>query len=83
VMGLVGNFIPKGIAILQYVDDTIMCLDHDVEKARNVKLLLYVFEQLSGMKINFDKNELLLLGEIMILQFPMQRFLTVRLGYSL
>jgi hypothetical protein len=83
VMGLVGNFIPKGIAILQYVDDTIMCLDHDVEKARNVKLLLYVFEQLSGMKINFDRNELLLLGEIMILQFPMQRFLTVRLGYSL
>jgi hypothetical protein len=39
-----------------------MCLDHDVEKARNVKLLLYVFEQLSGLKINFDKSELLLLG---------------------
>jgi hypothetical protein len=33
---LISNLIPKGIAILQYVDvdDTIMCLDHGLEKAR-------------------------------------------------
>jgi hypothetical protein len=33
-----------------------------VEKARNMKLLLYVFEQLSGLKINFDKSEILVIG---------------------
>jgi hypothetical protein len=33
---LISNLIPKGIAILQYVDvdGTIMCLDHGLEKAR-------------------------------------------------
>jgi hypothetical protein len=58
-VGLVDNLITDGIAIVQYADDTIVCLKHDVEKARNVKLLLYVFEQLSGLKINFDKSEIL------------------------
>jgi hypothetical protein len=45
ISGLISNLIPHGIAILQYVDDTIICLDHDLEKARNMKLLLYSFEQ--------------------------------------
>jgi hypothetical protein len=27
---LVGNLIPTGIAILLYVDDTIMCLENDM-----------------------------------------------------
>jgi hypothetical protein len=28
ITGLISNLIPKGVAILQYVDDTIMCLQH-------------------------------------------------------
>jgi hypothetical protein len=32
------------------------------KKARNVKLLLYLFEQMFGLKINFEKSELLLIG---------------------
>jgi hypothetical protein len=28
-----------------------------------VKLLLYLFEQMSGFKINFEKSELLLVGD--------------------
>jgi hypothetical protein len=47
IAGLISNLIPKGIAILQYADNTIMWLDHDLEKARNMKLLLYMFEQIS------------------------------------
>jgi hypothetical protein len=39
-----------------------MCLKNDMEKARNVKLLLYIFEQMSGLKINFEKSELILIG---------------------
>jgi hypothetical protein len=40
VIGLVEHLIPQGIALLQYADDTIK----DTEVARNVKLLLYLFE---------------------------------------
>jgi hypothetical protein len=48
---------------LQYVDDTIIFLDHDLEQAKNLKLLLCAFEQLLGPKINFHKNEIFYYGE--------------------
>jgi len=59
--GLAANLIPKGVAILQYADDTIMCLQHNLEKARNIKLLLYLFELMLGLKINFNKSEVTLI----------------------
>ena len=34
-----------------------------MEQAKNMKLLLCVFEQLSGLKINFHKSELFCYGE--------------------
>jgi hypothetical protein len=33
-------------------------LKHDLEKAINIKLVLYIFEQLLGLKINFYKGEI-------------------------
>jgi hypothetical protein len=62
VTGLVNNLIPKGIAILQYANDTIMCIQADKEKARNFKLFLYIYEQMSGLKINFKKSEMVVIG---------------------
>jgi hypothetical protein len=56
-VGLAADLIPNGIAILQYVDDTVLCIEHDPDKAINLKLLLYVFELMSGLKINFMKSE--------------------------
>jgi hypothetical protein len=38
-------------------------MDHDLEKAKNMKLLLCVFEQLSGLKINFHKSDIFCYGE--------------------
>ena len=38
-------------------------MNHDTEQAKNLKLLLCVFEQLSGLKINFYKSELFCYGE--------------------
>jgi hypothetical protein len=52
-----------GLSILQYVDDTILFMEHDLEKAQNLKLTLSAFEQLSGLKINFHKSELFCFGE--------------------
>jgi hypothetical protein len=62
VTGLIPHLIPRGVVILQYADDTIMCLEDDLLKARNVKILLYLFEQMSGLKINFEKSEVIMVG---------------------
>lgn len=58
VRGAVPHLVEDGLSILQYTDDTIIFLDHDIEQAKNLKLLLCVFEQLSGHKISFHKSEL-------------------------
>jgi hypothetical protein len=52
-----------GLSILQYVDDIILLMEHDIEKSKNLKLILSKFEQLSGPKINFHKSELCCFGE--------------------
>jgi hypothetical protein len=59
--GQFSNLIPRlvdgGISILQYDDDTILFVEHNIGKALNMKFVLCIFEQLSGLKINFHKNE--------------------------
>ena len=44
---------------LQYADDIILFLDLKRNYARNTKLLLSCFDQLSGMKIYYEKCDLL------------------------
>jgi hypothetical protein len=58
VGGLVPHLVEGGVSIIQYVDDTIIFMDHDLDKALNMKLILCFFEQLSGLKINFHKSEI-------------------------
>lgn len=48
--------------ILQYADDTIIFMEHDLAKAVNMKLILCLLEQLSGLKVNFHKSELFSFG---------------------
>ena len=43
ITGLADHLIDKGVAVLQYADDTILFIQDDVESARNLKLLLYIF----------------------------------------
>jgi hypothetical protein len=83
ISGLISHLIPNGVAILHFIDDTIMCLENDMEKARNVKLMLYIFEQMSDLNINFEKSEIILVGVIITWQLVMPRFLIVKLVYSL
>ena len=58
IRGVIPHLVDDGLSILQYADDTIVFLDHDFEQAKNMKAILYVFEQLSGLKINFHKSEI-------------------------
>ena len=62
--GLVPNLVDEGLSILQYVDDTILLMENNVEDARNLKLVLGAFEKLSGLKINFHKRELFCFGNV-------------------
>jgi hypothetical protein len=42
---VVPHLVNGALSILQYVDDTILLMELDLEKAQNMKLLLYAFEQ--------------------------------------
>jgi hypothetical protein len=63
ISGVIQNIIDDGLSILQYADDTILFMDHNIEQATNMKLLLAAFEQLSCLKINYHKSELFCFGE--------------------
>ena len=63
VHGVVPRLIEGGLSILQYADDTILFMDHNLEQAQNIKNILCAFEQLSDLKINFHKSEIFYFGE--------------------
>lgn len=58
-----GGIIPPlsdgGVSVLQHTDN----MEHNIEKAQNMKLILFLFEQLSRPKINFQKSDSSLLGK--------------------
>lgn len=61
--GVVPHMVDEGLTILQYVNDTILSVEDDIEQAKNLKLVLGAFEELSGLKINFHKSENFCLGQ--------------------
>jgi hypothetical protein len=46
IKGVVPHLIDEGLSILQYADDTIIFMDNDFERAKNMKLMFCAFEQL-------------------------------------
>jgi hypothetical protein len=56
--GLLSSFCPTGVISMQYVDDTLIILEKKLDSAMNLKWLLTCFEQMSGMRINFHKCDL-------------------------
>ena len=63
VVGLVPHLVDGGVSILQYADDTIIFMEHDLAKlARNMKFVVCLFKQFSELKINFHKSELFFFG---------------------
>jgi hypothetical protein len=63
IEGLIPHLVDGGLSILQYADDIILFMEHDIEKAQNSKLIWVAFEELSGLKINFHKSELFCFGD--------------------
>jgi hypothetical protein len=62
ITGVLNNLIPGRISHIQYADDTVIMVDTSVQSIRNLKLILYCFEWLSGLKINYHKSEVSVFG---------------------
>jgi retron-type reverse transcriptase len=63
IKGVIPDLTDDDLSILQYTDDMILFMDHDIDQTRNIKLLLSAFEQMSGLKINYHKSELFYFGQ--------------------
>ena len=61
IKGVLDDLIPGGISHIQYVDDTVLMIDGSEQSIVNLKLVLYCFEWLSGLKINFTRVKFLFL----------------------
>jgi hypothetical protein len=62
IRGVVSHLIPGGVTHLQYVDDTMILIEPTDLGIANLKTLLLCFENMSGLKINFDKCEVVVSG---------------------
>ena len=58
ISGLLQNYREGCVFSLQYADDTLLFLQNNLVQARNLKWILSIFEQISGMRINFNKSDL-------------------------
>jgi hypothetical protein len=61
IKGLVTNLIEGGVTHLQYADDTIIFLALEEDSIIYTKFLLYYFENMSGLRINY-KSEVMVIG---------------------
>jgi hypothetical protein len=62
IKGLVPHLIEGGITHLQYADDTVIFLNMDDQSIIYTKILLYCFENMFGLKINYKKSKVFALG---------------------
>jgi hypothetical protein len=62
IKGLVLELVEGRSTHLQYANDTVIYLEIDEESIANTKFLLYYFENMFGLKINYHKSEVMVLG---------------------
>jgi hypothetical protein len=62
IKGVISNLLPRGITHLKYVDNTMIFVEKNDISIANLKFILICFELLSGLKINFHKSEVIVMG---------------------
>jgi hypothetical protein len=55
-------------------------MEHNKDQARNIKLLLSAFEQMSGLKINFHKSELFYFGQSKVDESQYAKLFSCQIG---
>jgi hypothetical protein len=80
IQGIVPHLIPGGVSHLQYADDTIILIQNSQLGLTNLKFILACFELLSGLKINFHKSEVIVMGAAEEEQARVARLLNCKQG---
>lgn len=62
IHGVCPHLVDGGLTHLQYADDTVLFLQNTEEDVTNLKILLFCYEELLGMKINYAKSEVFTVG---------------------
>jgi hypothetical protein len=62
IKGFLEGLMPRGITHIQYADDTVIMIGGSRNFITNLKLVLYCFEWLIGLKINYHKSEVYSFG---------------------
>ena len=62
IEGLVPHLVEGGLTHLQYADDTIIFLKNSNQNIANLKIILLCYEMMSGLKINYNKSEVFVMG---------------------
>jgi hypothetical protein len=62
IRGLVQNLLDGGITHLQYADDTVIFLSFEEQTLLRTKFIFFCFEKMSGLKINFQKSDVVVVG---------------------
>jgi hypothetical protein len=62
IRGVLTHLLPEGVTHIQYADDTILMVEDDDMSIVNMKFILYCFEWLSGLKINYHKSGAFIFG---------------------
>jgi len=57
IKGVIPHLVLGGLTHLQYADDTVIMMDCEDQTIVNMKFLLYCFEWMTGLKINYHKSE--------------------------
>jgi hypothetical protein len=60
--GLIPHLVEGGVSVLQYANDTILFIEHDLQKVFYMGLILCIFDQLLSLKINLTMNFSILEG---------------------
>lgn len=60
--GVISNLILGGVPLLRYADDTLIMIDCREDYILNLKFLLYYFEWMSRLKINYHKSDIFVMG---------------------
>jgi exonuclease III len=62
IEGVTPHLVEGGLTHLQYADDTVLFIRNSKHSITNLKFLLFCYEEVSGMKINYNKSEVFALG---------------------
>jgi hypothetical protein len=62
IRGVTHHLVSGGLTHLQYADDTVLFIQNTEENIVNLKFLLFCFEEMSRLKINYHKSEVYTIG---------------------